>query len=245
MDIPSIIDWYRTRQNFFAGRTNQWPLSRCWMIYQNSFQLTEEVDFPGLDFVIHLLSTFGFLVVHAACFLHRESLVLLKLYKHSRDKTNSSTCLEWLTANLPEVWTVVTEDDFVDLKLNILDFDDSISQAFLQTDIDLEGNKDFDFNHLFHHPLWSEGNCTTIASCTQPYSKLTERPFYPSLEYVTTICSSCHHCTNHWIQAGQHTRPENPGGLLWVNLLDCASTSTWSAHRESVYDSSVWTSSSH
>lgn len=50
-----------------------------------------------------------------------------------------------------------------------------------------------------------------IASCTQPYSILIGPPLYPSLEYVTTICSSCHHCTNHWIQAGQHTplAPEN------------------------------------
>lgn len=113
----------------------------------------------------------------------------------------------------------------MDLKLNILDFDDSISQAFLQTDIDLEGKKDFYFNHLFHHLLWSEGKVTNatpaahtvvftscmsvdfkklhrqeelnIASCTQPYSILTGPPLYPSLEYVTTICSSCHHCTNH------------------------------------------------
>lgn len=38
-------------------------------------------------------------------------------------------------SNLPEVWTVVTQDDFVDLKLNILDFDDSIGQALLQTDL--------------------------------------------------------------------------------------------------------------
>lgn len=50
-----------------------------------------------------------------------------------------------------------------------------------------------------------------IASWAQPYSILTGPPLYPSLEYVTTICSLCHHCTNHWIQAGQHTPlgPEN------------------------------------
>lgn len=50
----------------------------------------------------------------------------------------------------------------MDLELNILDFDDGISQAFLQTDIDLEGNKDFYFNHLFHHLLWSEGKMTVM-----------------------------------------------------------------------------------